>query len=857
MHYKLLFISILTFLSYLNGFNASQNTYKRNIDKYQDKEQVPEHKIKAALILNISKFIEWPNENEFKKYSILIIDDDTLIYNEIRKVQNTYSLNGKTFEVHYNSSITQTPEKYQIIFLGESKSNLLNKLYQSVSGKGVLLYTDNEKDKILTMVNLYYNAKSNNISFEINKQSLEENGFVLNPKLIALGGSFIDLKNTYLKTYQQLTKEKQNLEKLKNDLKKLSEEKTRIEREAIELNQKIKTLTINLQRTENEYQKLSVKIQNKDSLLRQTTKELAEKNAERNRLQQKINSQISLISSSKKELDSLNRKIAQTQAVLTAKQDRIKTQNKIIDEKEGIIAKQQKRYYILIFFLFGLFLSLLFATWAYRIKRNMNIKLEKEVLKRTRELNISRQHFQSLFDNAPIAMFEMDLSQLYLFLSDFTKSNNQTGDNSKSLGLEEIQEAIRLIRITNINKKGYELFGFKNLDDANINYINTFTHESLISFEQVIKTLAKREQFFNYQSIRRSLNGNELYLILKWIALPGYTEDYSKVLVTSIDITKLKKYEQELKMHKDHLEDIVKERTQEIIDLNNELKESNEELLLKTEELEQTVHLLEEAQNQLVQQEKMASLGMLTAGIAHEINNPINFISGSQQAIGSLIDELWNNLNRYKTIAAKHGPNHFGKEKNINSNEDEEIYSSVKMMLNNIETGIDRTTAIIRSLKTFVHADNTTIQEVSIQETLRDVLNMLQGLYKNHVEIVKHIQQDLPTIKCPSNQLHQVLMNILTNAIDAIENEGKIEITAEYLKKNQSIILKIKDTGTGIPEEIKEKIFDPFFTTKEVGKGTGLGLYITYNIIKSLNGNIDVSSSRGKGTEFIITLPTS
>jgi len=347
-----------------------------------------------------------------------------------------------------------------------------------------------------------------------------------------------------------------------------------------------------------------------------------------------------------------------------------------------------------------------------------------------------------------------------------------------------------------------------------------------------------------------------LLVVLKWIVLPGYSHDYSRVLLSITDITKLKECENELKQHRDHLEEIVEERTQQIIQLNKMLQESNEELLIKTEELEQTIQMLEDAQKQLVHQEKMASLGMLTAGIAHEINNPINFISGSQQAIDTLLDELWNSLNIYRENALKYSPQNVTYEPETkNSIQVEELFCSIKLMLRNIEIGIERTSGIIRSLKAFVRSDSKEYVPVSIPETITDVLNMLRGNYKDRIEIIQHYDQNLPKVKCYPNQLHQVVMNLVANAIDAIPGEGKIYISGHYSSFDNNVTIRIKDTGTGIPIDIQEKIFDPFFTTQEAGKGTGLGLYITYNIIRSLNGDITVNSAPNQGAEFTITLP--
>ena len=837
---------------YLANFTNNKST---KIDEVKPLSQIPEYKIKAALILNIASNIEWPNERNIKEFGILIVDSDTLIYNEIRSVETSYKLKGKPIRVNLSSPPVSKPTEYSIIYLSHSYSPLVNSIYQQIVGKGVLIVTDEGTERLLTMVNLFLNQEKQSVSFEINRHTLEENSFTLSPKLVALGGSFIDIKELYLKTYHQLIEENKKLQQLQTDLTRYQQEKTEYESEIRTLNERVNRLNQNTAVLEKQYSNASVSLKQKDSLLLIATKELAEKVAESQKLQTAINKQVALINSSRSQLDSLNRQIVKTQKVLDQKQKEIEEQDIVISEKESIILKQQRRFFIMLIALVGISFTLIFAFWAYSIKRKLNIKLEKQVEIRTNELNISRQHYQRLFDNSPVAMLELDLSLLLNYVTSIGIPLDSMYGVDRSFSIAKVREGLKYIQVVNVNNAALKLLGFESKDDAVENYIRTYSEESLETFREVYKALIERRQFSEYESIRNTYDGKKLFVVLKWIVLPGYSHDYSRVLLSITDITKLKEYEKELTQHRDHLEEIVEERTQEIIQLNKMLQESNEELLIKTEELEQTIHMLEDAQKQLVQQEKMASLGMLTAGIAHEINNPINFISGSQQAIESLLDELWNSLNIYRENALKYSPQNITYELETNNSvQVEELYNSIKLMLRNIEIGIERTTGIIRSLKAFVRSDSKEYVPVSIPETIADVLNMLRSNYKDRIEVIQHYDQDLPKVKCYPNQLHQVIMNLVANAIDAIPGEGKIYISGQYSNADNNVTIRIKDTGTGIPSDIQEKIFDPFFTTKDAGKGTGLGLYITYNIIKSLNGDIKVNSAPNQGAEFTITL---
>ncbi len=296
-----------------------------------------------------------------------------------------------------------------------------------------------------------------------------------------------------------------------------------------------------------------------------------------------------------------------------------------------------------------------------------------------------------------------------------------------------------------------------------------------------------------------------------------------------------------LNILKNSLESKIAEKTQmaeQLRETNEELNAQQEELtylnemLIKTnEQLNSAYKDLKQTQTKLVQHEKMASLGMLVAGVAHEINNPLGAISS--------------NLSIYESITRK-------LEKK--SSEDNEI----KQIIHNIESvnhinsmACERIVKIVRSLRSFARLDEADFKEADIYEGIEDTLIILNHRLKNKVELVKEFS-DIPKIKCYPNQLNQVFMNIFANAIDAIKEKGTIWIKT-YCENNK-IYIKIKDNGTGIKPEHVDKIFDPGFTTKGVGVGTGLGLSIVYNIIEGHKGNISVTSEVGKGTEFIIEL---
>jgi len=241
-------------------------------------------------------------------------------------------------------------------------------------------------------------------------------------------------------------------------------------------------------------------------------------------------------------------------------------------------------------------------------------------------------------------------------------------------------------------------------------------------------------------------------------------------------------------------------------------------------ELNETNVKLRETQQYLIHSEKMASLGVLSAGVAHEINNPLNFINGGINGIESYFES---NLREHS--------------------------EGVSPFIKAINTGVKRAADIVSSLSHYSRNEDLVLLNCDINSIIDNCLVMLQNEYKNKVEIIKNYTNLKYQIKAGEGKLHQAILNVISNSIHSIEKSGSIKITTD-INENKIIIL-IEDTGCGISSENLKKIFDPFFTTKETGKGTGLGLSIAYNIIQEHSGTINYESELGKGTKAIIKLP--
>lgn len=289
------------------------------------------------------------------------------------------------------------------------------------------------------------------------------------------------------------------------------------------------------------------------------------------------------------------------------------------------------------------------------------------------------------------------------------------------------------------------------------------------------------------------------------------------------------------------------------------------ELQTANDQLNNALINLKDAQTQLVEAEKMASLGQLTAGIAHEINNPINFVKSNITPLRLDVKDLMEVLNAYNELHSLNGdPNKYKQKlEAIEELKDDIDLPYVQKEINNliagIEEGAERTAEIVRGLRTFSRIDEAALKLVNIHDGLLSTIVLLKNNIPYYVKVIKDFQSQ-GEIECFPGKLNQVFMNILTNAVQSIaskpnrQDEETLTIKTRDLSDGQ-IEVSIKDSGMGMTEEVKHRIFEPFFTTKDVGEGTGLGMAIVFKIIQKHNGKINIVSTPGEGAEFIITLP--
>lgn len=365
----------------------------------------------------------------------------------------------------------------------------------------------------------------------------------------------------------------------------------------------------------------------------------------------------------------------------------------------------------------------------------------------------------------------------------------------------------------------------------------------------ILITLAKNNGFLPYSPFLDNL-------MLYSIAIQAIL--FSVALADKISFYKDQKNEsQEMALQ------IARENEQLIISQNHmletQVKQRTQKLQESNKNLETLLHNLRAAQTALVEQEKMASLGQLTAGIAHEINNPINYVGSNVKPLRLGIDELMILLNKYEEW--EHDPKNIhllAEIKGLRSTLDiEYLQHEIVTLLDGIEDGAQRTSEIVKSLRTFSRTDEQELKPADINKGILTTLVLLRQTIPPYIHV--HTEFDeLPPVNCYPGKLNQVYMNLLNNSIQGIiakKQHGEENITIQTTNLDDAVTVSIRDTGIGMNEHTQKRIFEPFFTTKEVGEGTGLGMSIVFGIIEKHKGNIEVKSAPDEGTIITIKLP--
>lgn len=470
-----------------------------------------------------------------------------------------------------------------------------------------------------------------------------------------------------------------------------------------------------------------------------------------------------------------------------------------------------------------------------------NIELEDKVRRRTQQLEMQNEEIQKQHDEVEATYKKVallsEIGQKITATLSLEKINETVYENVNELmdatvfGIGIYNATENRLDFPAVIEKGEKLpHSFQSLDDENRLAIWCFKNKKEIiindrdtEYNKYIKHIAKPKA--------GDVSGSLLYLPL----LSGEN------IIGVITVQSFKKH-----IYNNYHIDILRSlATYTTIALENSVTYGK---------MTKAFQELKTAQMKLVESEKMASLGVLTAGVAHEINNPVNFISAGIESLRINFDDVKTLLNQYMLISRNNQtPEQWDAiEQTIKETQPQDALKEIETLMDSVMNGANRTSEIVKGLRNFSRLDENDKKSASIEDGINSTLVLLNNRIKDRIEIVKDFG-NIPPIACFPGQLNQVFLNILYNAADAIEGEGTIHITTR--QKNQNILISFKDTGSGMPDHIKEHIFEPFYTTKPVGKGTGLGLSISYGIVEKHGGDIIVESQPGKGTTFTITLP--
>ena len=332
------------------------------------------------------------------------------------------------------------------------------------------------------------------------------------------------------------------------------------------------------------------------------------------------------------------------------------------------------------------------------------------------------------------------------------------------------------------------------------------------------------------------LGGITLVIILMSVLHRGYMHKKRTNVLLTEQNREINQHQEEIKAQRDYLETL------------------NKELGMQKAELENVLKNLKETQSQLVESERMASLWQLTAGLAHELNNPVNFISGNVKPLKRDIEQILQVIYTYDSVVKEQKlETNFSDVQAMKEKLDLEfLIEEIHKLLEGMNEGALRSGQIVKGLRSFSGLDSDSYEFSDIHEQMDSAVHMLDASLGDWIKVHKNYG-DIPKIECVPAKLNQVFLHLLTNSIQAIEGKGEISIGTSLT--DSALKISVKDSGHGMEAEVLANVFEPFFTTHEVGEGVGLGLSISYGIVKQHGGQIDVKSAPGEGAEFVITLP--
>jgi PAS domain S-box-containing protein len=814
--------------------------------------------IKSAYIFQIPQYIEWGDSfQDQQEFKIGILGTDIELQQTLTELAKKTKILGKAVHIKSYNSLKRL-DTLNILCISDSWSDKMNNISQAASGKQTLLITDNYKDRTFIMIN-FVDKENAALEFEVNKANILLEELNILPKLLLIGGTEIDISELFDATLDSLRKAKNDIYLKQTELEKINIQMLKKESNLEELNRRILEQQKSFKEQKEEFSKTTSELSTMQNQYASIIDSMLSKENEFDQQQKSIQKQKRILDIQHIEIEEQNKEIIQQQIEISEHKGTLEEQKSKLDTQKTMLI-------IIAIMLIITLIMIIITTRQVRISKKTNLMLQNQ------NLQVEHQALEIKLQSKELAKQSEKLKEQ----SEELKQQNEI--------LEQKRNHLRAI-LDNIPDIIYIKDSKSRFINANLRLVHHLGHKKIgeitgkTDFDFYEKDLAS--QFFNDEKeIFRTGNpiikkaepgvdneGNMLHMETTKVPVKDSEGNIINIVGIGRDITKEKIAETKLKQQAQTLKAsnaLLEDRAKKIEKLNADLKDSNKQLEFvnkslreQKEELQTTLDQLKITQNQLVQSEKMASLGVLTAGIAHEINNPVNFVYAGVNSLKKDFDDLTPVLNEIQNIATTTEALESIIKKIDNLREEYEFdlaFEAIPDTISDIRLGASRISEIVASLSKLSRIETKEWQISNIHEEIESVLIILKNKYKRNIEIIKDYGKDVPRIECNPGKINQVFMNIIGNAIDAIgEKPGKITISSSLNK--EKIKISVLDTGKGIDEEIKSKIFDPFFTTKEVGKGIGLGLSITYSIIEEHNGKIYINNALEGGTEFVIEIP--
>ena len=845
---------------------------------------------KAQLIYKIIEQLQWPNDNEMNYILIGTVNSSPELLKQLKKKKPSYIGTGIKVEIHNFNSVDEIQAINvkgvnvfpHIIYLEKNTETEIKQVLSKINNKTTLLITDNWGNNKDIMVDLFIDKNVKRVGFAFSFKNIENQGISVPDRFIGLGGKNLNAQTLLDKTEKELKAKENQLQAKEDEIQAKEDEIREKQVEIIDKKKQIIKKNNELLIKEKEVQIIESNLTKKESEIEVKEKKLKNLQVRANQHQQQLDEKVAVINNKEKEINEQKHNIDiyknkilnqvkefEDQAKLLEEQTQLVEEQKEIVEKytEEIDSKkaelrklnftiQMQRYAIGVFIL----LLIVIVILLFFIFKNLKQKKRQNTLLEEKNTEIQSQS-EELED------INVELEKLSIVAS----------ETSNAVAILDFKGEFEWINSGYTKLYGYTLQLLKS--ELGNSIVSSSSHTEI---ETIFNKCLIKKQPISYETKAIHRTGKNLWVQTSLSPILNDADEVQKFVIIDSDITKIK--EAEVKIQEQNVE------------------------------LQATLTNLKDTQNQLVQSEKMASLGKLIANIAHELNTPLGAIKSSIYSLDAasqktmellpkliralpenkfeifndLITEAKNNKEYYTSRETRKIKRNIKKqlsERKVNNYDyiadilvDINIYKDAEkyiplyeethqklimesayniVMLNNtqrnMQTAIDRASKTILALKSYSHStiDDKQIK-TDIPQTIDNVLTIYHNQLKHGIEVIKEYEE-IPKIICSPDKINQVWTNIIQNAIQAMNLKGtlKIKIKAEQ----EYAKISFTDSGPGIPDEYKDKIFDPFFTTKPTGEGTGLGLDIINKIIEKHNGKITFVTKIGFGTTFFVFLP--